>query len=442
MLNLKDTISKLIFSKESKDFEDFIKELQSTLIKSDIDPKIVLDIIKKIKEEYKKKKKLDENVKRLIISILYDELIKYIGEGERLEEKIDKKPFKIMLLGLYGSGKTTTTAKLAHYFSRKGKKVLAIQTDKYRAASYEQLKQMFENTLDLRNKIENIDEKELENLIKDYDIVIFDTAGRHSLDEGLIKEIKALKEKIKPDFLVYIVPAEIGKTIRKEAEAFREIGVNGLIITRFDGSAKGGGVLVASKILEVPIFFLGVGEKIEDLELFDPKKFLSRILGMGDLETLLEKAKEIQLDKLAEEERWQEKLFSGKMNFNDLYKMIDAMNKMGRLQKLVSFIPGLSILPKEVMEEQEKKMKKWKVIIQSMKRIERKNPGYITKKRIKEIAYGSGTSEKDVKELINYLESLNRIGKMLKGGDPNRLLSILQRGGFRGSFGGFRRGIF
>ncbi|HIQ50828.1 MAG TPA: signal recognition particle protein Srp19, partial [Nautiliaceae bacterium] len=143
MLNLKDTISKLIFSKESKDFEDFIKELQSTLIKSDIDPKIVLDIIKKIKEEYKKKKKLDENVKRLIISILYDELIKYIGEGERLEEKIDKKPFKIMLLGLYGSGKTTTTAKLAHYFSRKGKKVLAIQTDKYRAASYEQLKQMF-----------------------------------------------------------------------------------------------------------------------------------------------------------------------------------------------------------------------------------------------------------------------------------------------------------
>jgi len=289
-----------------------------------------------------------------------------------------------------------------------------------------------------------MNKEEIENIVKDYDIVIFDTAGRHSLDKDLINEIKELKEKINPNFVIYVVPAEIGKTIKKEAEAFKELGINGLIVTRFDGSAKGGGVLVASKILKVPILFLGTGEKIEDLELFDPKKFLSRILGMGDLETLLEKAKEIQLDKLAEEEKWQEKLFSGKMNFNDLYKMIEAMSKMGKLQKLVSFIPGLSMIPKEVLEEQERKMKRWKVIIQSMRKIERKNPNYITKKRIKEIAYGSGTSEKDVRELINYLESLNKVGKMLSGQDPNRLLAMLQRGGFRGGFpgGGFRRGFF
>jgi signal recognition particle subunit SRP54 len=444
MFNLKDTISKLIFSRENEDFEEFIKDLQNTLIKADIDPKIVLEIINKIKKEYKEKKKLDENVKRLVISILYDELIKYIGEGIKLEEKITKKPFKIMLVGLYGSGKTTTAAKLAHYLTKKGYKVLAVQTDKYRTASYEQLKQLFDNTIDLREKIENIDEKELEEITKDYDVVIFDTAGRHSLDNELIEEIKKLKEKIKPDFTIYVVPAEIGKTIKREAEAFKEIGVNGLIVTRFDGSAKGGGVLVASKILQVPILFLGTGEKIEDLEVFDPKRFLSRILGMGDLESLLEKAKEIQLDKLAEQEKWQEKLFKGEMNFNDLYKMIDAMGKMGRLQKLISFIPGLSMVPKEVLEEQEKKMKKWKVIIQSMKRSERKNPNYITKKRIKQIAYGSGTKEKDVIELIKYLESLNKIGKMLNGQDPNRLLAMLQRGGFRGGFpgGGFRRGFF
>ncbi|MEO2154822.1 MAG: signal recognition particle receptor subunit alpha [Nanoarchaeota archaeon] len=426
MFNLKDTISKLIFSRETKDFKEFIKELQKELIKADVDPKIVLEITNKIKEEFKEKKELDEDVKRLVISILYDELIKFIGEGKEIE--INKKPFKIMLVGLYGSGKTTTAAKLAHYFKNKGYKVLAVQTDKYRPASFEQLKQLFDNTIDLREEIEKISNKELEEKIKGFDVIIFDTAGRHSLDNKLINEIKELKEKIKPDFTIYVVPAEIGKAIKKEAEAFKEIGVNGIIVTRFDGSAKGGGVLVASKILNVPILFLGTGEKINDLEKFDPKRFLSRILGMGDLESLLEKAKEIQLDKLAEKEKWQEKLFSGKMTFNDLYKMIESMEKMGRLQKLISFIPGLSMIPKEVIEEQEKRMKKWKVIIQSMKNSERKGKKEITKKRIKLIAYGSGTSEKDVKELIKYLESLNQIGKMMKDQDPAKLMRLLQSG--------------
>jgi len=301
MFDLKNTISKLIFSKETKDFEEFIKELQKELIKADVDPKIVLELTKKLKEEFKEKKHLDDNVKRLTVSLLYDELIKYIGEGKEIE--ITKKPFKIMLVGLYGSGKTTTAAKLANYFTKKGYKVLAVQTDKYRPASYEQLKQLFDNTMDLREKIEEMSKDEIEELIKDYDVVIFDTAGRHSLDEELIKEIKELKEKIEPDLTIYVVPAEVGRAIRKEAEAFKDIGVDGLIVTRFDGSAKGGGVLVASKILNVPILFLGTGEKVEDLEVFDPKRYLSRILGMGDLESLLEKAKEIQLDKLAEQEK-------------------------------------------------------------------------------------------------------------------------------------------
>ncbi len=422
MFDLKETISKLIFSKETRDFNEFIKELQKSLIKADVDPKIVLEITNKLKKEFKEKKKLDENVKRLTISLLYDELIKYIGEGKEIE--INKKPFKIMLVGLYGSGKTTTAAKLAHYFEKKGYKVLAVQTDKYRPASFEQLKQLFDNTLDFREK----DLDKIKEVESNYDIIIFDTAGRHSLDNELIKEIKELKEKIKPDLTIYVVPAEIGKSIKKEAEAFKEIGVDGLIVTRFDGSAKGGGVLVASKILNVPILFLGTGEKIEDLEKFDAKKFLSRILGMGDLESLIEKAKEIQLDKLAEKEKWQEKLFSGQMTFNDLYKMIESMNKMGKLQKLISFIPGLSMVPKEVIEEQEKKLNKWKVIIQSMNKKERKNPGFITKRRIKLIAYGSGTSEKDVKELIKYLQTLNQIGKAMNGQDPEKLMRLLRSG--------------
>ncbi len=427
MFDLKNTISKLIFSKETKDFEEFIKELQKELIKADVDPKIVLELTKKLKEEFKEKKHLDDNVKRLTVSLLYDELIKYIGEGKEIE--VSKKPFKIMLVGLYGSGKTTTAAKLANYFTKKGYKVLAVQTDKYRPASYEQLKQLFDNTIDLREKIEKMSKDEIEELIKDYDIVIFDTAGRHSLDEELIKEIKELKEKVEPDLTIYVVPAEVGRAIRKEAEAFKDIGVDGLIVTRFDGSAKGGGVLVASKILNVPILFLGTGEKIEDLEVFDPKRYLSRILGMGDLESLLEKAKEIQLDKLAEQEKWQEKLFSGKMTFDDLYKMIESMSKLGRLQKIVSFIPGLSMMvPKEILEEQERKMNRWKVIIQSMNKKERKNPNFITKRRIEKIAYGSGTSVKEVKELINYLNSLNQVGRMLNGQDPEKLLRMLRGG--------------
>ncbi len=425
MFNLKDLVSNLIFSEDKKNLEEFLKDLQRTLIKADVDVKVVLDITKKLKEEFKEKKKLDPNVKRLIISILYEELLKYIGEGKELIPQ--KKPFKIMLIGLYGSGKTTTAAKLAHYYQKKGFKTVIIQTDKYRPASYEQLKQLFDKVIDLRDKIEKIDEKEFEELVRGYDLIIIDTGGRHSLDDKLIEEIKQLKEKLKPNFSIYVVPAEVGKVIKKEAEVFKQIGIDGLIVTRFDGSAKGGGILVASKLLEVPILFLGTGEKIEDLELFDPKRFLSRILGMGDLESLLEKAKEIQLEKLAEQENWQEKLMKGTMTFDDLLKQFKMIKRMGSLQKIISFIPGLGAIPKEIIEEQEKKIKKWEVIIQSMNKKERKNYKYITPQRIKLIAYGSGTSEKEVKELIEYLKQMNELGKALSSGNFRKLEKMMRQ---------------
>lgn len=425
MLNLKDFVSDLIFSQEKKELKEIIRELQRTLIKADVDPKIVLEITNKLKEEFKEKKELDNNIKRLIISILYDELIKHIGEGKQLQ--IDKKPFKLMLVGLYGSGKTTTAAKLAHYFSKRGIKTIIVQTDKYRPASYEQLKQLYNNVIDLREEIEKIDNKKFEELIKNYDLVIIDTAGRHSLNEELIEEVKKIKEITNPNFISYVVPAEIGKIIKKEAEQFKELGINGIIITRFDGSAKGGGVLTASKILNVPILFLGTGEKIEDLELFDPKKFLSRILGMGDLETLLEKAKEIQLEKIAEKEKWQEKLMKGTLNFNDLKKQFNTIKKMGSLRKIISFIPGLGTIPKEVIEEQERKIKRWEVIIDSMNKKERINYKFITPRRIKLIAYGSGTSEKEVKELIEYLKLINEFGKALSSNNFRKIQKLAKQ---------------
>ena len=291
-----DRIAKAIFL-DKKTIEDVCKELQRALIAADLNVHLVKEITDKIK-----KKAEDEKIKGIekreqLIKILYDTISEIIGkEKQELKIKEGKKEQTIiMLTGLYGSGKTTTAGKLGLYYSKRGKKVALLGLDIHRPAAFDQLEQLAK-----QNKIPCfIDRKEknptkiyrkfIENL-KDFELVIIDTAGRHSLDRDLIKEIKDLNKEIKPDYKILVIQADIGQAAKQQASEFQKaVSINGVIITRMDSTAKAGGALTACHETHAPVFFIGTGEKPNDLESFNPQAFISRVLGMGDLEGLLEK---------------------------------------------------------------------------------------------------------------------------------------------------------
>ena len=358
-----DRIANAIFL--DKDLvESVIKDLQRALIEADVNVQLVKEISQKLK-----KVALEERVKGIekkehLIKILHEELIKILGEKREI---ILKKSNRIMLVGLYGSGKTTTISKLALYYSKRGKKVCAIGLDVHRPAAAEQLKQsctklnipVFISPEEKNpSKIWKKYEKELDK----YELILIDTAGRDSLEEDLIKEIKSINKLVKPTETILCITADIGQTAKKQAQAFKEaLDITGVIITRMDSTAKGGGALTACAETKAPVYFIATGEKINDLEEFNPKSFLSRLLGMGDLEALLEKAKEVI--KVEDAEDLGKRFLKGEFNLIDLYEQMEAMSKMGPLSQIVEMIPGFSSLklPKEMLQVQEGKLKKWKV---------------------------------------------------------------------------------
>ena len=269
--------------------DSIIKDLQRALIEADVNVSLVKELSDKVR-----KAALDERIKDIekkehIIKILHDELLKIIGEKKEL--KLRKGQNRILLLGLYGAGKTTTVAKLGNYFAKRGNKVAVIGLDVHRPAASEQLKQLAE-----KNKLSyfiDADEKdatkiwknlEAKGKLKDFDVLIVDTAGRHNLEAELIKEIKSLNKEIKPTESILVMPADIGQAAKQQAQDFKKaVDITGIIITRMDSTAKGGGALTACSEVNTGVYFITTGEKINDIESFNPKAFLSRLLGMGDL---------------------------------------------------------------------------------------------------------------------------------------------------------------
>ena len=280
---------------DKKIIEDVAKELQRALISADVNIHLVKEITDKIKEKASDEKVKDVEKKEIIIKILYDTILEILG-GEKKEIVFkEKQQTRILLLGLYGSGKSTSANKLGLYYSKRGKKVALLGLDVHRPAATYQLEQ-----LGAQNKIKVFTDKTEKNPIKiykkfkqeleQYDILIIDTAGRHSLDEELIKEIKDINKELKPDYKVLVIQADIGQAAKTQASEFQKaLEINGVIITRMDSTAKAGGALTACHETKAPVFFIGTGEKPSDLETFNPQSFISRILGMGDLEGLLEK---------------------------------------------------------------------------------------------------------------------------------------------------------
>jgi signal recognition particle subunit SRP54 len=448
--SLKDTLSKIASAVFVDDtlINELVKDIQRALLQSDVNVKLVFELTKEIKDRIKNEETPGALTKKEhLVNIVYEELTNFLGK-ENKEIKIDKKPFKIMLVGLFGSGKTTTTGKLAKYFTKRGLKVALVGLDVHRPAAVDQVMQVgkqinvtvySDKDIALQDDKKNAALKiygKFEDEYKDYDILIIDTAGRDALSEDLVKELKGLNEKIKPDENLLVLSADIGQTAQKQAESFHDAcGVTGVVITKLDGTAKGGGALSACSVTNANVKFIGVGEKPEDLEFFNPQRFVGRLLGMGDIEGLLEKAKDA-MSGMNEDDAADlgKKFMSGKFNLVDLYQQMQAMSKMGPLGKVMEMIPGMGQLklPKDMIKVQESKLKKWKFIMDSCTKEELEDPDLISAERIDRISQGSGTTVSQMRELLKQYKQSKKMVKMMGGGSPKdmeKMMKKMQKGG-------------
>jgi signal recognition particle subunit SRP54 len=430
--SLKGTLQKIAKSifVDDKLINELVKDIQRALLQADVNVKLVFDLTNNIKERIKKEETPSGLTKKEhLINIVYEELVNFLGR-EQQKIEIKEKPFKIMLIGLFGSGKTTTAGKLATYFTKRGNKVALLGLDTHRPAAMDQIEQVAKQAkvpyfLDKKEKNPLNIWNEFKDEYKKFDVLIIDTSGRDALSKDLIEEIETLNVNIKPNENLLVISADIGQAAQKQAEQFnKSCNISGVIVSKMDGTAKGGGALTACAVSQAPIKFIGVGEKISDLEHFNPKGFVGRLLGMGDLEALLEKAKEAI--NVEDAEDLGKKFLKGEFNLIDLYEQMSAMKKMGSLKKIVEMIPGFSSLqlPKEMLDVQEGKLEKWKIAMQSMTKEELENPDEITSERIDRISKGSGIPTSTIRELIKQYRQSKKIVKMFKGskGDMSKMM--------------------
>jgi signal recognition particle subunit SRP54 len=434
--SLKSTLQKIAKSVfvDDKLINELVKDIQRALLQADVNVQLVFDLTNKIKERIKKEETPRGITKKEhLVNIVYEELVNFLGK-EQYKIEVKEKPYKIMLVGLFGSGKTTSAGKLAKYFSKRGQKVALLGLDVHRPAAMDQLEQIGKqaNVEVFLNKKEKSPMQiyyEFKDRIANFDVLIVDTAGRDALSKELIDEIEALNKAIKPNENFLVISADIGQAAQKQAEQFhKSCSINGVIVTKMDGTAKGGGALTACSVAQAPIVFIGVGEKIDDLEHFNPKGFVGRLLGMGDLEALLEKAKHAIKEEDAED--LGKKFLKGEFSLIDLYEQMAAMKKMGSLKKIVEMIPGFSSLhlPKDMLDVQEEKLDKWKIAMMSMTKEELENPDVMTAERIDRISKGSGIATSTVREMLKQYRQSKKMVKLFKGskGDMSKMMKKFQ----------------
>ena len=402
--------------------ESVVKELQRALIEADVNIILVKDISDKIK-----KAAYDERIKEIekkehIIKLLHDELVKILGEYKTLELPSGKQS-RIMFLGLYGAGKTTTIAKLGNWYSKRGKKVIMVGLDVHRPAAKEQLEQLGKKNnipcfvdFDETDAVKTWKKFEKKHDLKKYDLILVDTAGRHTLDKELIKEIKELNKEIKTTETILVMPADIGQAAKKQASEFQEaLKISGVIITRMDSTAKGGGALTACAETKAGVYYITTGEKINDIEEFNPESFLSRLLGMGDLQALIEKIRSVTDED--QQEKMQKRLEEGKLSLEDVIEQVKSMNQIGGFDKIKGMIPGLgkAKIPEGMLESQQEKIAKWEHILKSMTKEERENPELFDKQtsRIGRVAKGAGVNNSDIRALLKQYKMLQ---DLVKGG--------------------------
>ena len=430
--SLRAAIKKIVNS--SSVDEELIKELskdiQRSLLQSDVNVKLVLEITKNI--EYRslnEKPPPGLSRKDHIVKILYDELAKLLGKDTEFHFKSGKIN-KILLLGIQGSGKTTVASKLARFLTKQGYQVGVIGADTFRPGALTQLRTMCEkSSVEVYGEENNENPSQIvKNGLKHFensnlDIILIDTAGRHKEEKDLLNEMKQINKVAVSDLALLVIDGTIGQQCFSQAEAFHEtVPVGGIIITKLDSSAKGGGALAASAATGAQVMYLGTGERIDDLEKFSPTRFVGRLLGMGDIQAVLDLAN--RLEDEADGIRMK-RISSGKMNMEDFYYQLEQVKKAGSFQGLLESMPGLSGMVKEdQLDKMEDRIETWRYIIQSMSQDEKSDPDILNASRIKRIARGSGWSEHDVKELMkNYKNSKN----MMKASKGRQMQGFLRK---------------
>jgi signal recognition particle subunit SRP54 len=416
--SLKDALKKLagktVIDRAAVD--ELVKDLQRALISSDVNVKLVMELSKAIRT-----RSLDEqlpkstNVREHVLRIVYQELVRLVWAST----DVKLEPQIILMAGLQGSGKTTTTAKLARYFQKKGMKAGVICADTFRPGAYDQISTLCAkiNVPCFGNPLEKdavkITREGLAHL-KDQELVIVDTQGRHALETDLIDEIIQLNLLTKATHRWLVIDAALGQQASEQARRFHEaIDIDGVIITKMDGTAKGGGALSAVAETKSGIVFIGYGETIEDLERFNPDGFISRLLGMGDLKALAERAEEaIKADDVDVNA-----MMKGKFTLRDMYKQLEALNKMGPLKQIMGMLPmGNMELPEGVYDVTSTKMVRYRIIMDSMTPGELDDPALISSSRMQRIARGAGATPDEVRELLKYYKMMQRTLKGLRGG--------------------------
>jgi signal recognition particle subunit SRP54 len=399
--------------------KELVRDLQRALLQADVNVQLVLEISKRI-EDRALKEKVPPGVSRKehVIKVVYEELTRFLGEKPATLKIEPGKRKVLMLVGIQGSGKTTAAAKLARYFQKRGLKVALITADTYRPGAYAQLQQLANRiNVPLYGDVKSKNPLDIAltglKQFQDKDLVIIDTAGRHKEEKGLIEEMKKLENAIKPDEVMLVIDGTIGQQAAVQAKAFHEATpIGSILVAKLDGSARGGGALSAVAAIGAPIKFISTGEKIEDIEAFIPSRFVGRLLGMGDIESLVEKVREAEV-KVPEKKM--RAFLSGKFTLTDMYEQFQAMKGMGPLRKLLKMVPGMGYnIPEDMLTMAEDRLEKWRVIIQSMTPSERDNPKIFTPSRVRRVARGSGTSEKEVKELLEQYSQMRRLMKTLR----------------------------
>ena len=416
---------------------DALKEVRAALLAADVHFKVAREFTDHVSAECTGQQVLQSVTPgQQVVKIIHDELVKLLGEGTT--ELAQKRPLKVLLVGLHGSGKTTSTAKLGKLLKKRGSRPFVVACDVQRPAAIDQLEILARQEelgfyADRESKdVPAIGAKALGlALQQSADVILFDTAGRLQIDTELIAEVKKLHTTIQPDEVLLVVDGALGQEAVNVAKAFHDaLGLTGLILTKLDGDARGGAALSIKSVTGVPIKFIGTGEKTADFETFYPDRLASRILGMGDVVSLVEKAQE-HIDQ-KDAERMAEKMRKADFNLEDFLAQMQQVKKMGSMQSLMGMMPGMSGV--QLPDDSERQMKRTEAIIQSMTIQERRKPAVLNGSRRMRIAAGAGVKVLEVNQLIKQFEQMQKLMKMMKGGNQKKMMRQMEamkgRGGF------------
>ncbi|MDD2790764.1 MAG: signal recognition particle protein [Sulfurimonas sp.] len=436
-------IKKIRFHDDDKALSKALTELKKNLLRADVNHKVVKDLIDKVQIETKLKGIGKDQFLSALKSSLHELL--EIG-GSRGFVFAPNPPTVILMTGLQGSGKTTTTGKLANYLKNKQKKVLVVAADLQRLAAVEQLRQittqigveLFEDE-STKNPVEVVNAALKKARSGIYDVVLIDTAGRLAIDEELMQELADVKKAAQPHEIFYVADSMTGQDAIKTAEVFKEkIGIHGVILSKYDGDSKGGVALGLSSQVQVPLRFIGSGEKMEDLEVFLPDRVVSRLMGFGDIEGLAEKTASMIDEKQAK--KLTKKIQKGKFNYNDFLEQMESMKKMGSMSSIMGMIPGMGNMSKAIKDfdfENSSELKNIKAMVSSMTLKEREDPDLLNASRKQRIATGCGLTQVEINRMIKQFKNAGKMAKKFSG--PKGMKDLQAMMGQMGGAGALRR---